>query len=97
MNNIIDNKNEEKSSINPLSVAYVGNVEQVLDMSARRLVREALTLIEAAIPDGSNQKAVKDSLKQIIWKNIKNIKNEVEQGSFFPVGSDTNSSHGVKN
>ena len=92
----MDNKNEEKSSIDPLSVAYVGNIEQVLDMSARRLVREALTLIEAAIPDGLNQKAVKDSLKQIIWKNIKNIKNEVEQGSFFPAGNDTKS-HGVKN
>lgn len=66
-----------------MSCAYkinYGEMCQVLNKSAERLVGEALTIVEAAVSDDTQREATKRLLKQAIWKYHRTMLEYLEKG-----------------
>ena len=62
---------------------YTDGVLQSLDIQTKRMVGEALTLIEAALPETSSTIALKKSIKQIMWRTTRNVQDDVNSMSFM--------------
>ena len=61
---------------------YTDGVLQSLDIQTKRMVGEVMNLMEASLPDVPATSALKKSIKQTIWRTIRNVQDDVNSLSF---------------
>ena len=55
-----------------------GQLTEILNVSMNKAVGEILTAIDAAMPEGSSQTAVKSLIKQSLWRHNDRVKEGLE-------------------
>ena len=65
-----------------MQIVYANGVLQSLDVQTKRMVGEVMTLIEGSLTDAPTTTALKQSIKQAMWRTNRNIQDDVTSMAF---------------